>query len=159
MRPRTRQGVDYDPLRSSGWAAWCEISQFHGICRERFAPRPVTALHMQKICSEERGQIRSIMGNVEVVYLPTCFPCPATVPVQKFSLKISSDQCPWLVPWILANSMNSLDFVTPRAWCPFLESPDNTWAFRDNKSFIVQEEWRVFSQDRSFDNFENDTIS
>ena len=104
-------------------------------------------------------QIRSIMGNVEVVYLPTFFPCPATVPVQKFSLKISSDQCPWLVPWILANSVNSLDFVTPRAWCPLLESPDNTWAFRDNKSFIVQEKWRVFSQDRSFDNFENDTIS
>ena len=66
----------------------------------------MTALHMQKICSEEQGrggrggggggegQIRSIMGNVEVVYLPTFFPCPATVPVQKLSLKISSDQCP-----------------------------------------------------------------
>ena len=53
----------------------------------------------RKICSEERGggggrQIRSIMGNVEVVFLLTFFPCPATVPVQKFSLKISSDQCP-----------------------------------------------------------------
>ena len=55
--------------------------------------------------------------------------------------------------------MKSLHFVTPRAWCPFLENPDNTGAFRDNKSFIVPESCRVFSQDQSFDNYENEAIN
>ena len=95
------------------------------------------------------GQIRGLMGNVEVAYLPISFSLSSNSPLQKSSLKISSAQCPWLVSK-RANSMKLLHFVTPTALCPFLESTDD---------FYGPGKLRVFNQDRRLHNFENETMT